>query len=62
HDDRDPGWLRSLGGRRSQAKRARGCAVTIGGWILLALSWGGIIIAASYCMGMVLKGNGRREG
>jgi hypothetical protein len=29
--------------------------VTIGGWILLALSWGGIIIAALYCMAKVLK-------
>ncbi|KRT68449.1 MAG: hypothetical protein XU15_C0021G0006 [candidate division NC10 bacterium CSP1-5] len=30
--------------------------MTVAGWILLGLSWGGIIIAASYCMGKVLKG------
>jgi hypothetical protein len=29
--------------------------VTVGGWILLALSWGGIIIAASYCMAEILR-------
>jgi hypothetical protein len=30
--------------------------VTIGGWILLALSWGGIIIATWYCMIEILRG------
>jgi hypothetical protein len=29
--------------------------VTIGGWLFLAISWGGIITAASYCMAKVLK-------
>gem|GEM_PF-1902529 len=30
--------------------------MTVAGWIFFALSWGGIIIAASYCMARVLKG------
>jgi hypothetical protein len=30
--------------------------MTIGGWLLLALSWGAIIIAASYCMIEILRG------
>jgi hypothetical protein len=29
--------------------------MTTGGWILFALSWGVIIIVASYCMAEVLK-------
>jgi hypothetical protein len=29
--------------------------MTVGGWILLALSWGCILIVVWYCMAKVLK-------
>jgi hypothetical protein len=32
--------------------------MTIGGWILLVLSWGSIIAVVAYCMANVLKGKG----
>lgn len=33
--------------------------MTPGGWILLALSWGCIVIVATWCMTKVLKRKGR---